>query len=230
MDWGKRKNSSSMAKSGGVYIRRRAELVGTVRENGVTDERVLAAIGQVKREQFIEPALRHRAYEDLALPIGMRQTISQPTTVAFQTMLLDTEPGDKVLEIGTGSGYQAAVLCEMGVRVYSVERHRRLHERAKSALNKLDYRVLLRVGDGTQGWPGIAPFDGIVVTAGALEIPQRLLEQLREPNEQKRGGRLVVPVGDKNRQLMTKVVRTGKDSYESSRRGDFLFVPLVSSK
>ena len=219
-----------MAKSGGLYVRRRAELVEIVRKNGVTDERVLSAIGRVEREQFIEPALRHRAYEDLALPIGMRQTISQPTTVAVQTMLLETEPGDKVLEIGTGSGYQAAILCEMGVRVYSIERHRKLHQRARMVLNDLGYKVLLRAGDGTQGWQGIAPFDGIIVTAGALEIPQRLLEQLRLPREERSGGRLVVPVGDKNRQLMTKVVRTGEDSYETSEGGDFSFVPLVNSK
>ncbi len=205
-------------------------MVEIVRKNGVTDERVLSAIGRVEREQFIEPALRHRAYEDLALPIGMRQTISQPTTVAVQTMLLETEPGDKVLEIGTGSGYQAAILCEMGVRVYSIERHRKLHQRARMVLNDLGYKVLLRAGDGTQGWQGIAPFDGIIVTAGALEIPQRLLEQLRLPREERSGGRLVVPVGDKNRQLMTKVVRTGEDSYETSEGGDFSFVPLVNSK
>ncbi len=205
-------------------------MVEIVRKNGVTDERVLSAIGRVEREQFIEPALRHRAYEDLALPIGMRQTISQPTTVAVQTMLLETEPGDKVLEIGTGSGYQAAILCEMGVRVYSIERHRKLHQRARMVLNDLGYKVLLRAGDGTQGWQGIAPFDGIIVTAGALEIPQRLLEQLRLPREERSGGRLVVPVGDKNRQRMTKVVRTGEDSYETSEGGDFSFVPLVNSK
>lgn len=219
-----------MSKSGGVYIRRRAQLVEIVRDNGISDERVLDAIRKVKRELFIEEALQHRAYEDRALPIGMQQTISQPSTVAFQTMLLDTKPGDSVLEIGTGSGYQAAVLCEMGVRVCSIERHRRLHERAKSVLSELNYRVLLRVGDGTRGWPNLAPFDGIIVTAGAIEVPQSLLEQLREPGENRQGGCLVVPVGDQYGQRMTKVVRTAKDAYESSKSGDFLFVPLVNSK
>lgn len=218
-----------MLRSGGQYVQRRARLVETVRSNGVKDERVLAAIGRVKRECFIDRALQHRAYEDQALPIGLRQTISQPTTVGFQTWMLDTQPGDTVLEVGTGSGYQAAVLCEMGVRVYSVERHRLLHERAKAILEELNYRVLLRVGDGSLGWPGLAPFDAIVVTAGAIEIPKRLLEQLREPSKRKSGGRLVVPIGDRGGQRMTKIIRTGPDSYESEERGMFMFVPLVRS-
>ncbi len=217
-----------MAKSGGVYTRRRAHLVEIVRARGITDERVLEAIGCVKRECFIEPGLQHRAYEDRPLPIGLRQTISQPSTVAFQTMLLDTKPGDSILEIGTGSGYQAAILCAMGVKVYSIERHRELHERAKSVLEELNYRALLRVGDGTKGWPSLAPFDGIIVTAGTMKIPQMLLDQLQQPDGTRQGGRLVVPVGDRYAQQMTRVVRTGQDSYESSKSGAFSFVPLVS--
>ena len=218
-----------MAQPGGIYTRRRARLIEEIRESGIHDERVLAAIGRVPRELFIDQALQHQAYEDIALPIGLRQTISQPSTVAFQTMLLDTRPGDSILEVGTGSGYQAAVLSEMDVRVYSIERHRILHERAKSLLNRLNYSVLLRTGDGTKGWLSLAPFDGIIVTAGAIEIPQMLREQLREPRNHKRGGRLIVPVGDQQGQSMTKVLRTGKDSYESETLGRFLFVPLVKS-
>lgn len=218
-----------MTQSGGMYLPRREKLVEIIREKGITDERVLGAMGQVRRECFVDLALQHRAYEDIALPIGLQQTISQPSTVAFQTLLLDTESGDSILEVGTGSGYQAAVLCEMQVRVSSIERHRKLHERAKSVLSKLDYRVLLRCGDGIRGWPGMAPFDGIIVTAGALNIPQILLEQLRIPDENRRGGRLVVPVGGDDTHLMTKIVRTGKDSYESKEYGEYRFVPLVGS-
>ena len=195
-----------MGQSAGIYLRRRAELVELVKQNGITDERILTAIGRVARERFVDPALQHRAYEDVALPIGLRQTISQPSTVAFQTMLLDAKPGDSVLEVGTGSGYQAAILREMGVRVYSIERHQKLHDRAKSIMAELNYRVLTRIGDGTMGWPSLAPFDGIIVTAGAMEIPKNLLNQLREPCDEKPGGRLIVPVGDGQGQLMTKVI------------------------
>ena len=220
---------AQLTRSDGAYIRRRSQLLEEIRDRGVADERVLSAIGRVPRECFVDQALRHRAYEDLALPIGLGQTISQPSTVAFQTMLLDTQPGDSILEIGTGSGYQAAVLCEMGVRVYSIERHRKLHERAKSILNELNYRALLRTGDGTLGWPSLAPFDGVLVTAGAIEIPRILLNQLREPaDKNSQGGRLIVPIGDREKQYMTKVIRTGPDSYDSEKCGRFRFVPLVS--
>jgi len=217
-----------MAQSEGVFKRRRARLVEQIRSKGISDERVLEAIGRVPRELFIDGALQHRAYEDYALPIGLRQTISQPSTVAFQTMLLESEPGDSILEIGTGSGYQAAILCEMGVRLFSIERHKLLHVRAKSLLNHLNYRALLRVGDGSLGWSSLAPFDGIVVTAGAMEIPSVLLSQLREPNDNQRGGRLVVPVGDRHGQTMTRVTRTGAESYDTEQHGKYIFVPLVS--
>jgi len=217
-----------MASSPRAFIRRRAQLVEVIQGQGISDQRVLDAISRVPRELFVEGALQHRAYEDMALPIGLRQTISQPSTVAFQTMLLEAKPDDSVLEIGTGSGYQAAVLSEMGVRVFSIERHQQLHERAKSILAQLEYRALLRVGDGSLGWSSLAPFDGILVTAGAMEVPQKLLHQLRVPTEDRSGGRLVIPIGDRKAQCMNKITRTGPDTYETEEFGRYIFVPLVS--
>lgn len=201
-----------------------------LKERGIEDERVLRAIGTVRRHRFVEPALRSRAYRDEALPIGMKQTISQPFTVAYQTMLLGIEKGDRILEIGTGSGYQAAVLCEMGARVFTVERHRPLLERARSILEGLDYRVVFRHGDGTHGWPSYAPFDGIVVTAGALELPDALLEQLRVPGEKRPGGRLVIPIGGKQGQTMTRITRLGPSDFEREEAHTFRFVPLVGDE
>lgn len=212
------------------FERRRARLVEELRKKGLHDERVLAAISRVARHRFVDPALRRRAYQDEALPIGRGQTISQPFTVAYQTMLLDVGSGDRVLEIGTGSGYQAAVLCEMGAQVFSIERHRPLLERTRRLLKELGYRVVTRAGDGTYGWSTHAPFDGIVVTAGATEVPTPLCEQLRVPGtegEDARGGRLVVPVGDSKGQRMVRLTRTGPESYEREHFRSFRFVPLI---
>jgi protein-L-isoaspartate(D-aspartate) O-methyltransferase len=209
------------------YRRQRERLVEKLRERGITDERVLGAVRRVERHRFIEPALRGRAYEDEALPIGMKQTISQPFTVAYQTMLLDVHEGDRILEVGTGSGYQAAVLCEMGARVFTIERHGSLLDRAEELLEEMNYRVVARCGDGTQGWPAVAPFSGIVVTAGARETPDALLEQLRVPEDDERGGRLVIPVGGEHGQTMYRFTRTGPRSYEEEERHGFRFVPLV---
>jgi len=210
------------------FSRRRNRLVQTLRERGIQDERVLAAIGAVPRHEFVEPAFRSRAYADEALPIGMDQTISQPFTVAYQTALLDVKPQDRILEVGTGSGYQAAVLCEMGARVFSVERHEKLLGRTRSLLERLEYDVRTRHGDGTTGWRAFAPYDGIVVTAGAPRIPNPLLRQLREPNGT-RGGRLVIPVGGRDGQTMVHVRRTGSGphDYERAEFHNFRFVPLV---
>jgi protein-L-isoaspartate(D-aspartate) O-methyltransferase len=213
---------------GRPYERQRSQLVETLRQKGITDERVLAAVKSVPRHEFVEVALRHRAYEDEALPIGLKQTISQPFTVAYQTSLLKVQAGDKVLEVGTGSGYQAAVLTEMGARVFSVERHEALLRRTEELLERLDYRIRTRHGDGTQGWPGIAPFDAIVVTAGGTSVPEPLLEQLREPPAGREGGRLVIPVGTASKQTMLRITRTGPESYEREAFHDFRFVPLVS--
>jgi protein-L-isoaspartate(D-aspartate) O-methyltransferase len=210
------------------FRRRRNRLVQTLRERGIQDERVLAAIGAIPRHEFVEPAFRSRAYADEALPIGMDQTISQPFTVAYQTALLEVQPQDRVLEVGTGSGYQAAVLCELEARVFSVERHEKLLGRTRSLLDRLGYDVRTRHGDGTNGWRAFAPYDGIVVTAAAPRIPESLLHQLREPNGT-RGGRLVIPVGGRDGQTMVRVRRTGPGphDYEREEFHNFRFVPLV---
>ena len=211
-----------------TYRRRRKRLVQKLKERGIRNERVLDAIGAVPRHAFVEPAFRNRAYADEALPIGMNQTISQPFTVAYQTSLLEVQPHDRILEVGTGSGYQSAVLCEMGARVFSIERHEPLLDRTRSLLEDLGYSVRTRHGDGTKGWPAFAPYDGIVVTAAAPDIPDPLLRQLREPNGM-RGGRLVIPVGGSGGQTMTRVSRTGSGPHDYDREEfhNFRFVPLV---
>lgn len=213
-----------------TYDRQRITLVETLRQKGITDEQVLKAVAAVPRHEFVEPALRQRAYEDEALPIGLKQTISQPFTVAYQTALLEVEDGDKVLEVGTGSGYQAAVLAELGAHVFSIERHEPLLRRTEKLLNRLGYRIRTRYGDGTLGWPGIAPFDGIVVTAGGRDIPAPLLDQLRVPSDRRRGGRLIIPVGTSAKQTMLRITRTGEDSYDREAFHDFRFVPLISDQ
>ena len=210
------------------YQRQRAELVEELRERGITHEGVLEALGRVPRHRFVDAALRSRAYRDEALPIGLKQTISQPFTVAYQTMLLDPRPDERILEIGTGSGYQAAVLCEMGARVFSIERHRALLERTQAILDALGYRVVTRHGDGSLGWPAFAPYDGIIVTAGAIDLPRPLLEQLRLPEDGRPGGRLVIPVGDREGQTMNRITRLGPDDFEREETHTFRFVPLVS--
>ena len=209
--------------------RARPRLVQLLREKGIRDEAVLEAVGRVPRHAFVEQGLRHRAYADEALPIGLGQTISQPFTVAYQTAMLEVAPFDRILEIGTGSGYQAAVLCELEARVFSVERHRPLLQDTAKLLKALGYRVRTRHGDGAEGWRAYAPYDGIVVTAGSDDVPRALLQQLREPEGDKRGGRLVIPVGDRDGQVMRRITRTGPDAYEEEVGDTFRFVPFVRS-
>jgi protein-L-isoaspartate(D-aspartate) O-methyltransferase len=206
------------------FARPRKKLVDLLREKGIVDERVLMAIGKIPRHELIDTGLHHKAYEDTALPIGMGQTISQPYTVARQTELLEIEKGDKILEIGTGSGYQCMVLCEMGANVYSVERHEELYHRAKQALQNQGYRAMLKAGDGTLGWNTYAPYDGIVVTAGAPVVPQDLIAQLNL------GGRLVIPVGDDQKQVMLRIVRISDSEYKQEELDNFKFVPLIGEK
>ena len=217
-----------MSELGRHYRRRRADLVSDLRHKGIMEEHVLEAIGAVPRERFVEPAMRARAYLDQALPIGNNQTISQPFTVAYQTVFLDPNAGERILEIGTGSGYQAAVLCELGVRVFTVERHRALYDRARTVLRELGHRVYARYGDGTEGWEAHAPYDGIIVTAGAIGVPDPLLEQLSVPTLGKEGGRLVIPVGGGKGQVMQRITRVGMRQFETEVGEAFRFVPLVA--
>jgi len=199
---------------------RRKKLVETIKSKGITDERVLDAIGKIPRHLFMESFLDKVAYEDRAQPIASGQTISQPYTVAFQTQLLELERGDKVLEIGTGSGYQTAVLLEVGAKVYSIERQRNLYEQTRVFLPILGYSANLFWGDGYKGKAIYAPFDKILITAGAPFLPPELLSQL------KIGGILVAPIGE-NEQVMYSIVRVGESDYEQKEHGNFRFVPLL---
>jgi len=200
---------------------RRQLLVDALRRAGVDDERVLAAFARVPREVFVPPSSYQRAYEDFALEIGEGQTISQPSVVARITALAAVSAGDRVLEIGAGSGYQAAILAELARFVFALERLPRLAEGARSRLAQLGYRnVSVQVMDGSLGWRAQAPFDAIVVSAAAPAVPTALTEQLAD------GGRLVLPVGSLRRQELVRVVRRG-DALEESRHGAASFVPLV---
>ncbi len=202
----------------------RQKLVDTIKAKGITDERVIAAIGKIPRHLFMDSGFLDHAYQDKAFPIAADQTISQPYTVAFQTELLQVKPGDKVLEIGTGSGYQTAVLCELGAKVFSIERQNELYKKTSKFLPKLGYRPKkLIFGDGYIGLVEEAPFDGVIVTAGAPFIPKVLLGQL------KIGGRLVIPVGT-HVQTMMLYIRKGPKEFEQHEHGEFRFVPLLEDK
>jgi protein-L-isoaspartate(D-aspartate) O-methyltransferase len=200
---------------------KRKNLVNELRKKGITDEEVLRAINAVPRHLFMDPAFLNHAYTDKAFPITSGQTISQPYTVAVQTSLLQVKKRDKVLEIGTGSGYQAAILAEMGVKVYTIERYRDLYISAQRTLTSIGYTAHFFYGDGYEGKKQYGPYDGILITAAAPDIPEELLQQL------KTGGRLVVPVGKSDFQVMTVVTRTGPDSFENSSHGNFVFVPML---
>lgn len=206
------------------HVQRRNALADKLEERGIEDQNVLAAIRAIPRHEFVDTALENRAYEDTALPIGAGQTISQPYTVAAQTELLNVKKGEKILEIGTGSGYQAAILCHMGADVYSVERHEKLYHNAKKILSDLGFRPNLKLGDGTLGWSAYAPYDGIVVTAGAPVVPEDLVEQLNI------GGRLIVPVGSQASQVMVRIIRVSENEYDEERLQNFKFVPLIGEK
>jgi protein-L-isoaspartate(D-aspartate) O-methyltransferase len=202
------------------FDRQRRQLVDVLRERGIVDARVLAAVGRIAREEFVAPSVASRAYEDVALPIASGQTISQPYTVAFMTQALDVRKAMKVLEVGTGSGYQAAVLAELGARVFTIERHPDLVLSARAVLERLGYRVLVKAGDGTLGWSEYAPYDRIIVTAGAPEVPEALIRQLAD------GGRMLIPIGSQEMQVMTLVERAG-ENIRTMELDEFKFVPLV---
>lgn len=202
----------------------RKQLVATLVSKGITDVSVLEAIGSIPRHLFMDSSFLDHAYQDKAFPIAANQTISQPYTVAFQSELLEVSPEDKVLEIGTGSGYQAAVLCLLGAHVYSIERQIELFKKTSKFLPKIGYVAKrLIFGDGYKGLPDEAPFDRIIVTAGAPFVPKPLMSQL------KIGGRLVIPVGDKD-QIMTLYIRKGAKEFEKHELGNFKFVPLLENK
>jgi protein-L-isoaspartate(D-aspartate) O-methyltransferase len=198
-------------------------MIDLLRQRGIRNERLLSAMSVVDRKEFVPGPFVNRAYEDSALPIGDSQTITQPYTVAFMTECLGPREGDKILEVGTGSGYQAAILAEMGARVFTIERHMNLLSDARKVIEKLGYDVASKCGDGTIGWKEFAPFEGILVTAGAPDIPQPLLEQLGD------GGRLVIPIGDMDVQNL-HVVERKKDRYETRVVSGFKFVPLIGKK
>jgi protein-L-isoaspartate(D-aspartate) O-methyltransferase len=198
----------------------RQKLVKKLVEKGIRDEAVLAAIGKVPRHVFFENALLQHAYQDKAFPIGEGQTISQPYTVAFQTEKLAIRPGDRVLEIGTGSGYQACVLLELGATVYTIEYNRKLFERTRDFLPQLGYRPFFVFGDGSKGLPAKAPFHKIIVTAGAPVVPQALTDQLAE------GGILIIPVGDRQKQSMLRI-RKKNGQLMKEEFDNFAFVPLL---
>jgi protein-L-isoaspartate(D-aspartate) O-methyltransferase len=190
---------------------------------GVKDQRVLAALRRVPRHEFLPEAIRGMAYGDHALPLGEGQTMSQPYMVALMTELLDLKGTERVLEIGTGSGYQAAVLAELCEKVYTVERIKTLAEKARAVLDRLGYkRVAIKIYDGTYGWKEMAPFDAIVVTAGAPDIPAPLVEQLRD------GGRMVIPVGERYGQMLVKVVKTA-EGLVTEKSIPCMFVPLIGN-
>jgi len=207
-----------------MYEKERQELVDIISEKEISDIYVLKAISEVERHKFVPEILLAHAYKDVALPIGYGQTISQPYTVAFMTQSLKVKPNSKILEIGTGSGYQAAILYKMGANVYSIERQFEIYERTRKLLDKLQIRVNTKCGDGTIGWEEFAPYDGILVTAGSPNVPPSLMRQLAV------SGRLVIPVGDKVSQRLKIITKVDEDKFETVDIPEFVFVPLIGKE
>lgn len=199
----------------------RKQLVESIRQKGICDESVLNALEKIPRHYFMDSSFLEFAYLDKPFPIGSGQTISQPYTVAFQTELLQVKKGMKVLEIGTGSGYQASVLAEIGARVYSIERQRKLFQKTKDFIARMGYPIKLFLGDGYLGLPSFAPFDRILITAAAPEIPKPLIDQLKP------GGILVVPYGKDDLQSMLRITKNADGSTKEESHGAFRFVPLL---
>jgi protein-L-isoaspartate(D-aspartate) O-methyltransferase len=202
----------------------REKLVKDLRKKGIFDERVLNALLQIPRELFLDQSLFDKAYDDMALPIDSKQTISQPYTVAFMTQLLELKHGDKVLEIGTGSGYQSMILSLCSVEVFTVERIPQLYHKSKALFEMLNFDIHIELGDGSTGLPEFMPYDAILVTAGVPSIPNELVKQL------KINGKLVAPVGDLKSQTMTKIIRIGEEKISISEHSKFRFVPLIGDK
>ncbi len=200
----------------------RKSLVEELKNKGISDENVLNAINTVPRHVFLDSSFLNFAYQDKAFPIGSGQTISQPFTVAFQSSLLEIKKNMKVLEIGTGSGYQACVLAEMGAKVFSIERQRKLYTKTKAFLAEFPYRIKMFLGDGNKGLPTYGPFDRIIITAAAPEIPQALIDQLKV------GGMMVIPLSEnENCQTMLRLTKQEDGSMKRETYGDFRFVPML---
>ena len=204
-----------------IYKNQRQNLVDVISMKGINDIAVLKAIGEVERHHFVPAAMKHFAYDDVALPIGYGQTISQPYTVAFMTQALQLKPGNKILELGTGSGYQAAILERMGMEVYSIERQYDILLQTQKLFDKLGVRVRTKCGDGTIGWSEFAPYDGIIVTAGSPSVPQSLKKQLAI------NGKLVIPVGDKISQKLKIITKLDEENFREEDVPEFKFVPLI---
>lgn len=218
-----RNQSSVSTQARSRFADERNEMIQLLRQRGIKDEQLLMAMNKIERHRFVSSLFVNRSYEDCALPLTQQQTISQPYTVAYMTECLQVKAGEKVLEVGTGSGYQAAVLAEMGARVFTIERHIDLLVEARKRFEQLGYEIASKCGDGTIGWKEFSPFNKIIVTAGAPEVPEPLLQQLSE------GGLLVIPIGNLEIQNL-HIIRRVNNHFETQTVGDFKFVPLVGRK
>ncbi len=206
-----------------IYKNKADKMISRLREMGLKDEKVLSAMSAVPRHSFVPQGLEYQAYDEKALPIGFGQTISHPYTVAVMTQALEVKNGDKILEIGTGSGYQTAVLCQLGAQVFTIEKISALGEFAAKNLHQFGFHYVMRVGDGTLGWQSYAPYNSVIITAGAPVLPDDLLGQLT-PN-----GRLIIPVGDKKEQILTLYLKEN-DHFRKIELEKLKFVPLVGKK
>jgi len=202
----------------------RRQLIESLRNKGISDEFVLEAINAIPRHFFLDSVFEEYAYSDKAFQIGAGQTISQPYTVAFQTQLLEVQKGYKILEVGTGSGFQTCILCQMGAKVFSIERQRELFVKARAIIQKLNFNPQLTYGDGYVGMPAWAPYDRVLVTCGAPSIPTKLLEQLKV------GGIMVIPVGEGSKQTMLRIIKTSENTIETQQYGMFSFVPMLYNR
>ena len=203
---------------------KRQHLVNSLRNKGIKNEGVINAIFELPRELFLPQMFRNNAYEDTALPIECQQTISQPYTVAFMTELLDVQSGEKILEIGTGSGYQACILALLEAEVYTIERHEDLFKTSSEIFKKLDLKVNQKLGDGSLGWIENSPFDKIIVTASSPKVPTELIKQL------KIDGRMIIPIGSKETQKMVEIIKVNQNEYLEKDHGFFKFVPLIGDQ
>ncbi len=207
-----------------MFETEREELIKKLRKKGIRDENVLSAMLNVERHRFVQQAMISHAYDDVALPIGYGQTISQPYTVAVMTEALQLQKGSKVLEIGTGSGYQAAILYEMGMKVFSIERNENIYKKVQKFFDENEIRVAVRCSDGTIGWNEFAPYDGIIVTAGSPSVPENLKKQLAI------GGQLVIPVGDRKQQSLVILHKVEDNRFATKEVPNFKFVPLIGKE